>query len=585
MKTCRYVSNHKNIDHCKEEAINNSDYCILHTDFPEDTNSPNFNALIDEKNKKVEQKIKNKDYNFCGAKLFEINFSRREIESDVNFTDAHIRKDVIFDYTRINGIINFNGAKIDGSINFEEARIDKDVKFKNTFIKRDADFTRAAIGGIVDFENAKILKKANFPMAIIDESINFEKAKIGEEAYFNRAILNKNVNFFLATINGNLNFLLTPIGGDVNFSLASIGGNVDFRAKIDGKLDFEKSVIDGDANFEELELKKNAYFLRSVINGNANFRLAKIDGDLDFSGSKINRNAVFEEMKVNGGARFEGVEIGGNVNFKEAKVNRNTNFEWAKVDGYVHFLNTEFNGFANFNEASFLSKGIFEKLNKFKASFEGAMLRNIIFLGCDLTNTRFKNVIFERCGLSTSHWEDNMIKEHHDYRKNKIKYTNKTFFILSDFLKILWIPELIEEAESVSDTYRRIKKCLNEEGTYNKAGYFYKKEMDVKREVYWNNNKSMWLFYTILSITTSYGESIRRLVFCYFGIILIFAALYALLGFSINDAIIYSALNSISLIYNPSQANGLEPVIFIERLIGTVFITLFVYIFARKMSR
>jgi hypothetical protein len=102
---CEYTSRYGG--RCKEEALPNSKYCILHIDLPEDTESEEFKRINELKEEKVKEKVDKGDFNFEGAKLLEIVFSKMEIEGDVNFKDVVIIKNA-----------SFGGAKIDGDASF-----------------------------------------------------------------------------------------------------------------------------------------------------------------------------------------------------------------------------------------------------------------------------------------------------------------------------------------------------------------------------------------------------------------------------------------------------------------------------------
>lgn len=584
MKTCKYKYGSSG-DLCAGELWETSDYCILHTDFPKDSNSTELYILIEAKNKEIKKKIMNHDFNFEGARLFDFDLSKMEIKTDLNCMDIDVRGNVFFDNMRIEGNADFNRAIIFGYVNFHEAEFKGEINFEKAHFNGDVNFTQSQISLNANFSET-VMNNANFYLVTIDENIYFDKAEIAGDAHFTRATIGGDVNFPLAKIAGDVNFPLAKIGGDVNFFLATIDGMVDFRFKVDGKAEFEKVKIGGDADFEEAEIGKDVVFTRSILAGNNNFFMANIGGDAYFKGSKFGGKGNFEQAFIHGDLNFLEVEFSGDANFEKTIISGNSTFQWTIFHGYAYFFNSEFRGTANFDESSFLTKGVFKGLRNFNASFEGAILKNVTFRDCDLTNVRFKHVIFENCGLSTSFWDGNIIPEHKDYEENKKHNINRPLIIISQSLKILLTPKLIKNANIAADSYNRIKKSLREEGDYEKAGEFYIKEMDLKREVYWTNNKLMWLFYTVLSITTNYGESIRRLFISYFGLILIFAILYIIVyGYSIYNAIIYSALNSVALIYTPSQPSGLDLLIFLENLGGTVLIALFVYVFAMKMSR
>lgn len=562
MKTCKHEYGSSG-DLCTGEVWKNSDYCILHTDFPRNRNSPDFNSLTEEKNKEIQKKVKDNDFDFEGARLFNLDLSRVEIKGDLNLRDVDVKENLLLAYLKVEGNSIFQKTTVGGSCDFQEA------KFGG-----DADFTQVVIGG-----------NANFNRAKINGSVHFNKAAIGGDANFTRAIIQGDADFSLTHIAGGAYFPLARVNGDMNFLLATIDGIVDFRVRIDGKADFEKVKIGGDADFQEAEIAEGVYLTRSTIAGNINLFMAKISKTAYFRGATLLGKANFEQTCFNCHMDFQEVEFGGDANFEKMVTTGISKFQWSIFSGYVYFSNSGFEGPVNFDETSFLTKGVFKGLRNFYASFEGAILKNVAFRDCDLTNVRFKHVIFERCALSTSYWDDK-IPEHRDLEVNKKDKLDRYTISVSNFFKILWSPDLIKNANIAADSYNRIKKSLREEGDYLKAGKFYINEMDLRREVYWNNNKLMWLFYSILSITTNYGESIRRLVISYFGLITIFAALYVgIYGYPVYNAIIYSALNSVAVIYSTGQPTGLELLIFIENLGGTVLIALFVYVFAMKMSR
>lgn len=562
MKTCKHEYGSSG-ELCTEEVWINSDYCILHTDFPRNRNSPDFNILTAEKNKEIQKKVTNKDFNFEGSRLFNLDFYRMKIMGDLNLRDADVKENLLLSYLKVEGKSILQGITVGETCDFQEAEFGG-----------DAEFTQAVIGG-----------NANFNRAKINGNVHFDKAEIGGDANFTRAIIRGDADFSLTHINGGAYFPLARFNGDMNFLLAIIDGILDFRVRIDGKADFEKVKIGGDADFQEAEIAEGVYFTRSTITGNINLFMAKISKTAYFRGATLLGKANFEQTSFNCNVDFQEVKFGGDANFEKMVTTGISKFQWSIFSGYVYFSNSGFKGPVNFDETSFLTKGVFKGLRNFNASFEGAILKNVAFRDCDLTNVRFKHVIFEHCGLSTSNWDDK-IPEHRDLELTKKDKLDRYSISLSNFFKILWTPDLIKKANIAADSYNRIKKSLREEGDYLKAGKFYINEMDLRREVYWNNNKLMWLFYSILSITTNYGESIRRLVISYFGLITIFAVLYVgIYGYQVYNAIIYSALNSVAVIYSTGQPTGLEFLIFVENLGGTVLIALFVYVFAMKMSR
>ncbi len=217
---CKYVFG--NGIKCEEEALMGSEFCALHTPFPEDRNSEEFKRLAELKKEKVKEKIGRGDFNFEGAILENIDFSGMEIKGDVNFTNAVILGDTIFNVAKIGGNALFGEAKIGGNAWFRGAKIGGDAWFRGAKIGGDASFGWAKIGGNASFEKAKIGGYASFEEAKIEGHAWFKEAKIGGDASFNKA----------------------KIGGNAWFDGAKIGGNAWFDTlDIKGKLSFEKAIF------------------------------------------------------------------------------------------------------------------------------------------------------------------------------------------------------------------------------------------------------------------------------------------------------------------------------------------------------
>ena len=97
MSICKYNSKEyfpEGLD-CQEDTWKNSDYCILHMDFPEDSNSQEFEDIKREKEGKIQQKLANNDFDFRGAKLLEIKLLEFVFNTDINLSDSKIWGNVI----------------------------------------------------------------------------------------------------------------------------------------------------------------------------------------------------------------------------------------------------------------------------------------------------------------------------------------------------------------------------------------------------------------------------------------------------------------------------------------------------------
>lgn len=473
---------------CQEENWSNSNFCILHTDFPDDETLPIFEVLKREKAKKLKDKLDRNDFDFSDAKLFEIDVSNMEINDKLNFFQATIINGINVEKSTIKGEMNFIGATIPKNTNCNNVEVHGDVRLAGTNL------------GSVDFSNSKIKGRV---VVIMDSII---------ENYF---------------------------------------------------------------NFKDVTIEKGMTIYKSTFNGECNFNHAKIKEDFFIGKSNFNEEVSFGQVKFFENATFkDGVEFFKKVTFNYAMFNGVATFKQKESDfdmfkNLVYFINS-----------SFLSRGIFEGLYKFDTSFEGARLKNVAFRNCNLFNVRFKDVTFDNCELSSSELPDKIIehKEHEyskelDFNKTKLSikmttfentYSNRQLPLFS--LTIIAFRDKVINAKMVADTYRRIKQCLENQGAYIEASEFYKKEMDMRKEVYWSENKVNWLFYSLLSSISRYGENSKRLAVLIASYYVILLAMVSI--FNISPSNPYLVYFNIFIIP-----------------IGSFLMALFVYVFARKMSR
>ena len=188
MKTCKY-------DTCSEPAYNDSSWCILHLDFPEEQD-PGFARTRDEKQLKTKEKIKGGDLNFEGTNIYDVDASDISIPEQNNaiFKDATIKGRVKFERTKIEKSTLFDGAKIEKNASFAGAEIGGDARFEEAAIGGDAWFRDAQIQGDVRFEGAKIAGDVRFEEAQIQGDVRFEGAKIGEDVCFEGAEIRGTLN-------------------------------------------------------------------------------------------------------------------------------------------------------------------------------------------------------------------------------------------------------------------------------------------------------------------------------------------------------------------------------------------------------
>lgn len=240
---------------CAEEAWGTSAYCVLHTDFPEDTASEAFQALSQLKTAKLNERIAKNNYDFTGVVLREIDFSDRKISYGLCFEGAVIKGDAIFNDVEI-GDARFYNAQILGNTHFYKAKV-----------RRGIDFRNAKLGGNFLFESIP---------AETDGSVNFEGAEVG---------------------------------GDVSLSFAKIKGDIWFKS----------AVIGGSLFCTAVKVVHDAFLYNATIKGSIFFNAATIWGELVLSEAKIGASAWFERAQIGGDVSLYMTKIGGEANFKKTK--------------------------------------------------------------------------------------------------------------------------------------------------------------------------------------------------------------------------------------------------------------------------
>jgi hypothetical protein len=143
---CKYVSPDGSYE-CDEQALQGENYCILHVDFPNESEESERTA--NSKNRKVAEKISHGDVSFVGANLDEIVLRNLHTEADEMGDAMDLR------YSKINSVL-FEHVIAKCDISFESAVIGVVIFDKNTEIYGEIYFDRARLG-TVSFQEAKTM--------------------------------------------------------------------------------------------------------------------------------------------------------------------------------------------------------------------------------------------------------------------------------------------------------------------------------------------------------------------------------------------------------------------------------------------
>ncbi|MGF7118536.1 potassium channel family protein [Methanobacterium oryzae] len=203
---------------CNEEVFEQSGFCILHIDLPEDEKSERFIRINDLKNAAIENKKIKEDFNFKGVKLNSVDFSNLKIDKDLIFAHAIIKKDFYCNNTEIKGDIWSDNVNIGEHTFFEQSNIIGSVSFFRAEIGGNISFDKAKIGKYAWFEGLKTEGEASFNHVEINGSLSFKEAKIIE-----------NVSFYASHIEGHAWFDNAYIGGNTWFDFTEIKGGLSFK--------------------------------------------------------------------------------------------------------------------------------------------------------------------------------------------------------------------------------------------------------------------------------------------------------------------------------------------------------------------
>ena len=148
------------------------------------------------------------------------------------------------------------------------------------------------------------------------------------------------------------------------------------------------------------------------------------------------------------------------------------------------------------------------------------------------------------------------------------------------------------DIKKADEVYRHFKELYKQRGDYNTSGKFYEREMDMRRRLA-PLAERLWL--TALWLICGYGERPGRSVLTFFVVIVGFAILYTQLelqgsGGSTRgdffDAMYFSVVTFTSLGYGDIRPVGSARLLAgIESLLGVFAISLFVFVFCRRMTR
>ena len=288
---------------------------------------------------------------------------------------------------------------------------------------------------------------------------------------------------------------------------------------------------------------------------------------------------------------------------------------------------------ANFSRANLENINL-ASANLEKAYFGGTNLKNAILRGSDLKDAYLRGAILENATLHKSClqgadmiganlqnaklWSSNLTGaklqnsnlRNAEFNEKTIllnvnlyqsKIDNSTLKFANVNLDKIVMQEKNKEYNKAKEVYRNLKNYFKQEGQYDISGKYYYRERLMETECNREEKKYLhWIFDMLLKFITGYGERPQNILMWWFGIIFGYAFIYDVFN-GIYNGIAYNIAS-----YNPNffEALYFSIVTFttlgfgdfapkplfqlfasLEALFGAIFIALFIFVFARKMSR
>lgn len=440
----------------------------------------------------------------------------------------------------------------------------KTVRLKNTIIEGDLDLNK------LDLPTHYIERtEAQKMMSFLKEDVKIVQSSIT----ITDSIIRGRLDFCNSTFSGDTRFEGVTFSGDTRFDNASFCGNINFIESIFSEnVGFIEANFCRDAGFIKVIFCKYAFFFRATFNEYAHFIAATFSGEACFGGASFCEHARFEGATFSRDAEFIKATFNGDARFDKATFGGKTRFDKATFCEYTGFGEATFNRDTSFDGTTF---------NKMVGFSRVTFREGITFFG-----TRFDKELnldqakYER--LDTR-WET--VKYHLEYQGATYLTLIKNFRDLGFF----------DDADDCYYQYRRITQT-------KKLWYDWSKFLDV-----------------IAWITCGYGVKVWPTAICTLVFVVIFASLYGLFNgittigsseissISINIApiVIQNAPTEVHagvtswadyLYFSAAALTGSTPAelhpngawkyaAVIERLIGYLFLALFVVVLTKKIIR
>ncbi len=262
-------------------------------------------------------------------------------------------------------------------------------------------------------------------------------------------------------------------------------------------INFKNYLFEGYIDFGDCLFPEHTSFENATFSDSANFDKVAFSGLTDFNHATFSNSAYFENATFSGHAYFEKTTFSNSAYFESATFSGHAYFEkttFSKVAGFYH---ATFSRFVNFNHATFSGHAYFEKttFSKVAGFYHATFDKTINFL-----NTEFK---------SSAYFNNSTFKQ------NAPKFHEAKLHQDTSFDKASW-PQAneIQDRGILSDNqfaYNRLTLEMNKQLRYEDELFFFAKELETKRQIYWLEKEwATWFLNYLYHFVSGYGLSIFK---------------------------------------------------------------------------
>lgn len=408
---------------------------------------------------------------------------------------------------------------------------------------------------------------------------------------------------------GELNLTYLNFVNPISFKGSHFERYVDFRgSRFKGYADFHRSHFERKASFTGSRFEGYAYFGGSHFEDDAIFIGSHFEGWAYFSGSHFGSGAEFPESRFEDVAKFMISNFEGGCRFNDSHFEKAVYFNGSHFKGDVIFRNSQFDNVISFDAA----------LSGRKTLFRGLLILDNCKIHSMYIDAEFSNS-YER-QISLQYPDLNHIFVRWETIKDYIQYHGSAYLaLIRNYNNLEWF----EDADQCYYEYRKLAQ--SNKGDWYPANsnkmidrlirimiassielFSYLKilvEDFIKfgqiypfNRIYWFNWAKLidhisWLF-------CGYGVKLERIILWIFASILIFAFNYKMFNIIVKtDDPVTSSTSLIDCLYFSTMVlTGLTPgsmhafgswmyLVAIERLLGYLFLGLFVVVLARKLIK